>query len=246
MDEPDYIPAATLILGRERGDLPEYLMVRRTSDMAFAGGAWVFPGGRIDAGDHALADGDEIAAAKVAAVRETLEEVGIPVGLTPLPSSQDGRVLQDAVNDGTTLADLVAARGLSLDLGGIAPFARWAPKMQLARRFDTWFMLARVPDGDWDIAVQQSELSEACWTSARAMLERIASGEASAIFPTKRNLERLARFSSLDEAFVDAAAQSLERIVPWVEERDGGKHVCIPDGRGYPVTSEPLDSAVRA
>lgn len=135
---------------------------------------------------------------------------------------------------------------VTVDPQTLVPFARWAPKMKLARRFDTWFFLARAPENHGRLTLQEGEIVEARWTTARAMLDAIEAGQAGAIFPTKRNLERLARFSSVEEAIVDAGAQSLERIVPWVEERADGPHVCIPEGRGYPVTSEPLDSAVRA
>jgi 8-oxo-dGTP pyrophosphatase MutT (NUDIX family) len=73
----DAIPAATLILVRERGSgPPELLMVERAEGMAFAAGAWVFPGGRIDEGDERLASrfAAEQGSAKVAAIRETIEE----------------------------------------------------------------------------------------------------------------------------------------------------------------------------
>lgn len=209
-DDDDYIAAATLILGRDRSGAPEFLMVRRDKAMAFAAGAWVFPGGRVDEADFETA-ADELHAAAIAAARETLEEVAIEV----MP------------------ADLV-------------PFARWAPKMKLKRRFDTWFFVARAPDDDPALVLQDGEIIDARWTTARAMLDEIDDGTAGAIFPTKRNLERLARFATLDEAFADAQRQSLDRIVPWVEDRGGIPHVVIPEGRGYPVTCEPLDSAVRA
>ena len=78
------------------------------------------------------------------------------------------------------------------------------------------------------------------------MLKRIETGAAHAIFPTKRNLERLARFQSIDEARADAAAYPLDTITPWVEEVAGEQQVRIPEGRGYPVTSEPLATAFRA
>ena len=84
----DAIPAATLVVMRERGDgPPDLLMVERTAGMAFAGGAMVFPGGRIDDDDRALAAGfaEPDAAACIAAIRETLEETGIAVGLAPGP-----------------------------------------------------------------------------------------------------------------------------------------------------------------
>lgn len=211
MSDEDYIAAATLILARDQADgPPELLMVRRHGKMAFAANAWVWPGGRVDDADTHGAS-CELEAAKIAAVRETKEEVDIDVE----PDS-------------------------------LVPFARWAPKMNLARRFDTWFFIARAPEVDGPLTLQDGEIVEARWTTAEAMLDAIAAGDAGAIFPTKRNLERLARFRSVEEAFADAAAQSLDRIVPWVEDRDGGQYVCIPEDRGYPVTSEPLDSAIRA
>src|SRR4051794_26018934 len=82
------IPAATLIVMRERtGGPPELLMVERTRRMAFAGGAMVFPGGRIDDADRALAQdfGEPDAPFRIAAIRETLEETGIPVGIVAEP-----------------------------------------------------------------------------------------------------------------------------------------------------------------
>jgi hypothetical protein len=78
------------------------------------------------------------------------------------------------------------------------------------------------------------------------LLDRIERGDASAIYPTKRNLERLAGLSAFDHAVADAEAHSLDTIIPWVEEIDGVRHVRIPEGRGYPVTSEPLATAFRA
>ena len=83
----DPIPAATLIVVRERGGAaPELLMVERAQGMAFAAGALVFPGGRIDAADRELGETLGIDAAAVAAIRETLEETAVPVGLVPVPA----------------------------------------------------------------------------------------------------------------------------------------------------------------
>ena len=83
------------------------------------------------------------------------------------------------------------------------------------------------------------------WASATDILDEIAAGSAHAIFPTRRNLERLARFGSIAEARADAAAHPVRKIMPWIEERDGRPHVCIPDDAGYPVTAEPLETARR-
>jgi 8-oxo-dGTP pyrophosphatase MutT (NUDIX family) len=73
------IPAATVVLVRDAGPSPEVLMVRRDSRLAFAGGMWVFPGGRIDPEDFS-GDPDDLAAAEArAAAREAAEEVGLDV-----------------------------------------------------------------------------------------------------------------------------------------------------------------------
>src|SRR3990170_7280945 len=77
MDSSAPIPAATLVTVREPPDgPPELLMVERAEAMAFAGGALVFPGGRIDESDLALAEPFGLAdgGARVAAIRETIEE----------------------------------------------------------------------------------------------------------------------------------------------------------------------------
>ena len=74
---------------RERsGGAPELLMVERAEGMAFAAGALVFPGGRIDAADRELADELGSDAAAVAAVRETIEETAVPVGIAPVPTAR--------------------------------------------------------------------------------------------------------------------------------------------------------------
>jgi hypothetical protein len=120
------------------------------------------------------------------------------------------------------------------------------PAFKHARRFDTLFYLARAPEGDWPPNPQPGECVAAEWASPADLLERIERGEASAIFPTKRNLERLAAHTSLDAALADARAHSLDTIIPWIEEIDGEPHVRIPEDRGYPVISEPLATAFRA
>jgi 8-oxo-dGTP pyrophosphatase MutT (NUDIX family) len=83
---PDAIPAATVILLRDGEDGLETLMLRRNSKLEFAGGMWVFPGGRVDDEDHP-ADGPDVeVAVRNAAVREAEEEAGLQVdvdGLVP-------------------------------------------------------------------------------------------------------------------------------------------------------------------
>lgn len=240
------IPAATLVVMRPTADgPPSLLMVERAQGMAFAGGAIVFPGGRIDAADAAIAEGFE-GSARVAAIRETLEESAVAVGLKPQPGPGLAIQLQRALHDGAEFAALLDAHGLSLDLDALTPFARWKPAFRHARIFDTLFLLAEAPAGDWQPCHQPGECEAAFWISAAQALAMIERGEARAIFPTKRNLERLAQHESIAEARADAAAHPIECITPWIEEMDGAPHVRIPDGLGYPVVAEPLATAFRA
>jgi len=79
----DAKPAATLVVLRDSADGLETLLLKRSSKLAFHGGAWVFPGGRID--DDDWHEGDDILrAAARAAVREATEEAGIEVDVETL------------------------------------------------------------------------------------------------------------------------------------------------------------------
>jgi 8-oxo-dGTP pyrophosphatase MutT (NUDIX family) len=239
--EDDAIPAATLVVMRDMpAGPPELLMVTRTRRMAFAAGAMVFPGGRIDAGDLALGSDDD-EASRIAAIRETVEETGLSVGLAP----EAPATLQADLHAGEPFADLLGRHGLALDLAALIPFARWKPTFKHTRRFDTRFFLARAPATSAPLRPQAGECDSAEWVTAAAVLARVAAGEASAIFPTVRNLERLAQFGSFAEAATHAAAHPVEVISPWIEDEGGEQWLRIPDHLGYPVTRERLSSAMR-
>jgi 8-oxo-dGTP pyrophosphatase MutT (NUDIX family) len=80
----EIFPAATVVLIRDTDRGLEVLMLRRSKELKFAGGAWVFPGGRIDAEDYGDNPGDTSQAAYVAAVRETKEEAGLTLSASDL------------------------------------------------------------------------------------------------------------------------------------------------------------------
>jgi 8-oxo-dGTP pyrophosphatase MutT (NUDIX family) len=246
-DLPEAIPAATLILMREAagGGPPEILMLERSETMAFAAGALVFPGGRIDPDDHLTAErfpGLADAAARIAAIRETIEETGVAPALVP---AADAAELRASLAAGEPFAGLLDRLGLALDLDALTPFARWCPNFREARRFDTLFYLAEAPAGGILHSADETEAVHTFWAGASDVLAEIEAGRAKAIFPTRRNLERLARFGSLEEAQADSVRHPVRQITPWVEEREGGRFVCIPEGIGYPVTAELYESARR-
>ena len=248
-DLPEPIPAATLVLMREvAGGPPELLVTERTGHMAFAAGALVFPGGRIDADDHLVARhyGDwPDSAARIAAIRETIEETGIAPAMRPQPAEEEAAAIRAELAGGALFSVLLETGGIALELDALTPFARGCPNFREARRFDTYFYLAEPPPGAHSASADETESVHAFWASAAHILAEIDAGRAHAIFPTRRNLERLAGFASIREARADAARHPVKKITPWVEQRGGAPHVCIPDDLGYPVTSEPLETARR-
>ena len=240
------IPAATLILVRETGSgPPQLLMVERAQGMAFAAGALVFPGGRIDEADRELARELGVDAATVASVRETVEETAVPAGLAPVPTHEATLGFQRALVADEPFAALLDASGLAIDPAALTPFARWVPKFHAVRRFDTLFFVAPCPPGDWEPTVVEGECRAAEWGTAQDILERDRRGEARLIFPTRRTLERLAQHPTFDAIRADALAHPIEPVTPWVEERDGEKFITIPAHLGFPVTQERLDGLWR-
>jgi 8-oxo-dGTP pyrophosphatase MutT (NUDIX family) len=76
-DIPEARPASTVVLLRDGDDGMETLLLKRNQALLFAGGFWVFPGGAIDREDIDAADGDLVAASRIAAAREAEEEAGL-------------------------------------------------------------------------------------------------------------------------------------------------------------------------
>ncbi len=255
-DEPlmdGAIPAATLIIMRRGAHADEILMVRRSQTMAFAAGAAVFPGGRIEPDDHQVAaahglDASSLwAAARVAAIREALEETGLPLGWPGLDPA-DVPTVRAALLDGAPLSALLAQRGDRLALDALQPWARWCPNFKESRTFDTCFFIVAAPPDLIDRhqpSIDIAEHSHWFWTSARGALDAADKGAISVIFPTRRNLERLAQFDRFAEAHAHARAIPAWRITPWIDAGDGEARLCIPADAGYPVCSAPLATVRR-
>lgn len=249
------IPAATLVLLRDRADAPpELLMIERNGDMVFAAGALVFPGGRIDPGDREIAadtalagsrDDPDEAAARIAAIRETIEEAGIAVGLVREPDAAALAALRAALAEGKPFAALLRDGGFRLDLDRLVPFARWCPNFRETRTFDTRFYLAEAPAGQ-KAAPDGGESVRALWASAADLVADADAGRHHVIFPTRRNLERLATFATFAEGRADARRYPVTTITPWVEEREGRSWLCIPRDRGYPICAQLMETVHRA
>ena len=249
--QPRTIPAATVVVFRRAaaGGPPELLMLERAAAMRFAGGAAVFPGGRVDPADRELAAAllpgfDEAdAAARIAAVRETLEEAGLALCLNQPVTAEQVAEARGVLLESGALAPVLAQFGWTLSPERLTPFAHWCPQWEGA--FDTRFYLADLGTGAVEIAADATENRHLFWASAAEVLARADRGEVSVIFPTRRNLERLAQFASFDEVAAHARGTPMPKITPQRREREGEIYLTIPEGLGYPVTEQRLDMVRR-
>jgi recombination protein RecT len=204
-------PAATVILMRDTPRGPELLMTRRSPHASFAPGAYVFPGGGIDAADaqaHALAarrpgQTDLHLTQAIAAIRESFEELGVL-----LARHADGRPADHAdvaaLDRHAPFAAQCRERGLTLAADQVFLLAHWITDRDLPRRFDVPFLVARMPAGQEPVA-DEAEQFEPVWVRPADALARHHAGQFFMIFPTIRTLERLQRFSSVQQV-LDACA----------------------------------------
>ena len=185
------IPAATVVLLRDGPDGLETLMLRRNSKLAFAGGAWVFPGGRIDPEDYpggvvSTEDAAVAAAARNAAAREAIEE-----------------------------ADL------AVDPATLVWFAHWTPGAALAaRRFATWFFMARAPEGA--VTIDDGEIHEHQWIRPDVAMAQRDAGEIEIIPPTWMTLRLLTEESTVDAALAAARARDPQIYLTHITRVEGG------------------------
>jgi len=251
---PEGIPAATVVIFRNgpEGSAPEILMTIRSRNMVFAGGMAVFPGGRVDPQDFELARAldtalaEDEAAHQVAVVRETLEETGLAIGLAGEVTAEKAHAARERLLEVGALAPILDEFDWALDLAQLTPFARWFPRNErIPRVYDTRFYLANLGTGAVQIEADLSENTHLFWTTAQGALDAAEAGDIKVIFPTRRNLERLALFSSFDEAKAQAEAIPVRTITPFMAEAEGKTWLNIGEDLGYPVTGEPLDSVMR-
>jgi 8-oxo-dGTP pyrophosphatase MutT (NUDIX family) len=176
--------AATVVVLRGGAERLEVLLVQRTPKARFMGGAWVFPGGAVDADeDH-----------RAAAAREVEEETGI------------------------TLAGPEA----------LVAFARWITPPEITIRFDTYFFLAEAPAGA-EVKIDGQEIVDARWFEPGRALQGAEAGDLLMVFPTIKNLETLARFSSAREVLEWASTHEVKPVEPRVEGQGEAARIVLDD-----------------
>lgn len=228
--------------------------------MAFAPGAFVFPGGSVDPRDAdaevawagpsaeewaaALDAPEDLARALVcAAVRETFEECGVLLA-GPAP----GEVVADTRGDGwqadrralvdrsVSLAGLLNRRGLVLRSDMLKPWSRWVTPEIERRRFDTRFFAAAMPDGQRtvDVAAESDgEADAADWLSPSAAIASARRREIFLMPPTAVSLAELAEHGSVEAAL--AAPRELAPTMPTISLVHGEPQLDIPPGLEYPL-----------
>ncbi len=198
-------PAATVLLLRDGPQGIEVLMTRRSMTASFAPGAYVFPGGGVDAADaqaHSLStrrpkQSDLHLTQAIAAIRESFEELGILFA-----RHADGRWADNAdiarIDRKAPFATQCQAQGLTLAADQVFVLAHWITDRDLPRRFDVPFLVARMPEGQTPVA-DEAEQFEPVWVRPADALTRHEAGDFFIIFPTIRTLERLKAFAKVDE-----------------------------------------------
>lgn len=206
-------PAATVLLLRDTPAGIEVLMTRRSETASFAPGAYVFPGGGIDAAD---AQSHDIAARRptqddlrltqsIAAIRESFEELGVLIA-----RRRDGSpaTAQDvaALDRHQPFVPQCRARGLVLAADEVFVLAHWVTDRDLPRRFDVPFLVARMPQGQEPVA-DEAEQFEPVWVRPADALARHHAGRFFMIFPTIRTLQRLEKFASVEALLAACASE---------------------------------------
>ena len=249
--------AATVMLLRSSDDGLEVYMLRRQASMAFAPGAYVFPGGSVDSRDtdeQVAWTGPDAAewgrifdappslarALVCAAVRETFEESGVLLAGESADSvvadttSDDWEADRHALLDhSVSLAELLARRNLVLRADLLRPWSRWITPIVEPRRFDTRFFAAALPAGQRTRDVG-GEASEVAWVAPEKALSAGERGEIRLFPPTAVTLSELAACGDL--ATVLAGPRAVAPIIPDVQLREGAVWLTVPGLTKFPIS----------
>jgi 8-oxo-dGTP pyrophosphatase MutT (NUDIX family) len=248
VEVPPSRAAATVVLLRDSpGGLEAYLQ-RRPMRMGFAGGLWVFPGGRVDDADRdpavdaawagpppaAWAErlGQPVEEARghvVAACRETLEEAGLLLA-TPAPDPEALVAARRELLAGRVrFADLLAGLGVRLDAARLRYWGWWVTPEAEPRRYDTRIFVAALPAG----AAVTAHLAEADRERWLPPVHAAADQDLPMLPPTRYTLRDLAGFGSVAEALAAGTHRPVERILPVLD----GAELVMPWLERYPVPS---------
>ena len=260
--------AASVVMLRDGAEGMEVLLMRRHADSAVLGGAYVFPGGKVDAADAApelLARLDrppaelharlgepalspaQAAALYVAAAREAAEESGLLFlqrGAEEVASHSAATCTR--LRAGESLGALLAEHGALFDTDALAPWSRWITPRRpsvMNKRFDTRFFLAAVPPAQ-EARVDDFEVTEARWLTPRAALAQYRAHEIDMAPPQIVSLLHLMRYAHVAEAMHDARTRHPPLIQPEPVEIADTRVLCYPGDPEHPVAARALPEPV--
>lgn len=224
-------PAATIVLMRDGAGGAEALLLRRHRASGFVPGAWVFPGGRVDAADeepiqHGRIQGlasSPVPAAPywTAALRELFEETGVLLARTRtgdwVPDAASDRRVDEArralMDHSATLLEVLEGLEVTLDAEGAVHAAHWITPVVEPRRYDTHFFIAALPEGR-TATHDPREMTDAAWLTPAEALARFEQGRLPMVFPTVRTLQLLRDFDSVDHALAALRHRDVPAILP--------------------------------
>lgn len=236
--------AATVVLLRDHVDGLQAWLLTRVTQMVFAGGMSVFPGGRVDVGDAELPfapDAATTVAARFgcdaalarrllgAAVRETFEETGV---LLSVPTADLSGARTDVEAGRVSFGGLLRAHGLRVDSDALRPWAHWITPPGEVRRYDTRFFVAALPDGA-DAHDVTTESSSADWVRPADALEQAQRGERGLLPPTLVTLASLQPFGTAAEVLAAADGRSLDAISPDIRVEGDRVIAELPGGETF-------------
>jgi glyoxylase-like metal-dependent hydrolase (beta-lactamase superfamily II)/8-oxo-dGTP pyrophosphatase MutT (NUDIX family) len=246
-------PSASLVVVRDGPRGIETLLLRRAERGDQNSGAWVFPGGLVDAGDraaHACCTGLDDAGASarltlaaggldyaVAALRECFEECGLlyAVGADgePVdPSRPEVAAWRPLLHrGGRGIDEMCRELGLRLQASPLVYLSHWVTPLGRPKRFDTRFFVARAPAGQ-SVVPDGHEVTEHRWMCSKDALA--AAAGLKLMTPTHKTLELIGTHANVDALLAWAGAQ---RSVPLVMPRMGtgreGLRPVVPDEPAY-------------
>ncbi len=243
-------PAVTVALIRDAGAGLETWMMSRPAGMAFAAGASVFPGGRVEPADAAVrfgtdADTDRWAARlgvdaatagslAGAALREVVEEAGVLLGDPPATVDDDVR---RGVEDGRLpFADVLAGGTTPVAWRCLQPWMRWVTPASERRRYDTWFFAAALPSS-LEVGAPNSEATTAGWIGVTDVLAAGERGETLLLPPTVVALRGLRNAGSVHAVHEASQHRSMDAVAPEVEHRPDGSVAVRGSGEVVVVAS---------
>jgi 8-oxo-dGTP pyrophosphatase MutT (NUDIX family) len=253
--------AATVVLLRDGVQGLEVFLVKRHGLSDVLGGAYVFPGGKLDAADceaahhahfdrapqdlHASLGESETDQATacglfVAALRETFEESGVLFADASGPKT-------DAPAAGSEFHARLAAQQLRLHTSAVQPWTRWiTPRMPSVtnKRFDTRFFIAAMPVGQF-AGHDNVETTQSAWLAPRTALEQYWSREIELAPPQIMSLAHLSRHATVASAMAEATARKPPVIMPEAFNEEGTRVVCYPGDAQHSVTARAMPGPSR-